>query len=186
MQLLTAPTAEPVTTAEAAAAARVAVDGPYATQLPGLITAARQLAEHHTGRWFMQQTWRLSVADWPAADEVLPAHQATAAAVSYWNGSGWVSLSGAAFAFYAIGHGTGIAPAIGTSWPTLGDVAGGPRVRVDITAGVAAASGVDEAVKLYIKALVAYWIDTPHAATPSAEQVPAHLVRLLDGQRLYF
>lgn len=186
MILLTAPTAEPVTLAEAKLAARVSGTS-MDTLIPGLITAARELAEQETSAKFMAQTWRAELADWPAASDVLPINQASAAAVSYWTGSTWsAALSGAAYTFAPDGIGTVLAPATGTSWPTLGDRPVGPRVRIDLTTGAASAAGVPESVKLFIKACVAYWIDNPQAASATGVALPMHLGHLLDRQRLYY
>lgn len=163
MHLLTAPTVEPVTVAEAKLAARI--DGTeFDAQLPGMIAAARQLAEQATGRQLMAQTWRTELTDWPAATDPIYVHQATAAVITYWNGSAWVTLSPGAYSAFRLGSWTAVAPAIGTAGPMLGDIAGGPRVRIDLTAGATTAADVPDCVKQYIKAMVAYWIDSPAAA----------------------
>lgn len=186
MILLTPPTAEPVALAEAKLAARVSGSSMDAL-IPGLITAARELAEQETSAKFLAQTWRTELPDWPAATDVLPINQASAAAVSYWTGSAWsAALSGSAYVFAPDGIGTVLAPATGTSWPTLGDRPVGPRVRIDLTTGAAAAAEVPEAVKLFIKACVAYWIDNPQAASATGVALPMHLGHLLDRQRLYY
>ena len=127
MYLLTPPLAEPVTVDEAKLAARVD-DTRFEGMLPGLIAAARQVAEHETGRQFMTQTWRIELADWPAATDTLHIHQATAVAVSYWSGSAWVDLASEAYVFGALGSGTAVAPVTGGSWPSLGSKPVGPRV----------------------------------------------------------
>ena len=184
MILLTAPTTEPVTLAEAKLAARVSGSS-MDLLIPGLITAARELAEQETGAKFMVQTWRTELVDWPTADDVLPVHQATVAAVTYWNGTAWASLDGAAFVFGSSGTGTAIAPATGLAWPTLGERPVGPRVRIDLTAGAALAVAVPECVKLYIKALVAWWIDNPSAAAAGNFQEAPFLRALLDPVRLW-
>lgn len=186
MILLTAPTAEPVTLAEAKLAARVSGSS-MDTLIPGLIIAARELAEQETSAKFMAQTWRIELVDWPAATDVLPINQATAAAVSYWTGSAWSdAMDSAAYTYAPDGIGTVLAPATGTSWPTLGDRPVGPRVRIDLTTGATTPAAVAESVKLFIKACVAYWIDNPQAASATGVALPMHLGHLLDRQRLYF
>lgn len=180
MYLLTPPTSEPVSPLEAKLAARIGDSTAFDAILPGLISTARQLAEQETGQQLMAQTWRTELDDWPAVTDVFPVYQATAAAVSYWNGSTWASLSGIAYAFAAVGNGTALAPALGTSWPSLGDKAVGGRVRIDLTAGAASANDVPECAKLYIKACVAHAIDNPSQPDP-----PRSLASLLDSIRLY-
>lgn len=185
MRLLTAPTVEPVTIDDAKIAARISDTNAFDSVVPGLISTARQLAEQATGRQLMQQTWRIELADWPLPGDEFPVHQATAAAVNYWDGAAWVTLSGAAYAFDAQGNGTALAPALNTSWPTLGDKALGARVRIDLTAGATDAATVPECVKLYVKAMVAYWVDNPGAAVANNLQEAPFLRLLLDPVRLY-
>lgn len=176
--------AEPVTLAEAKLAARVDIADLDAL-IGGLITSAREQAEQITGRLYRPQVWRRELADWPAVDEVLPVYMATACAVTYWNGSTWASLSGSVYVFAAEGSGTVLAPVLNTEWPTLPEVAAGPRVRIDLTAGPAAPADVDECVKLYIKAAVSSWVNNPDAASTKALEVSPLFERLLDAQRLY-
>jgi uncharacterized phiE125 gp8 family phage protein len=184
--LLTAPTVEPVTVAECKSALRISGTA-FDADLPGLIAAARDVAQQETGRQFCAQTWRIELEDWPAASDVFPIHRTTAAAVSYWNGIEWAALA-SGFGFYPAGiggAGTGLAPALGTSWPTLGSVSGGPRVRIDLTAGGADATGVAPCVKAYIKALVGTMLDNPSLGASAAAEVNPLLPRLLDSQRLW-
>jgi len=184
--LLTSPTGEPVSTADALLAARLSATGePLEPMLAGLIAAARQIAEQETGRKFMQQTWRIEGESWPAADCPLRVHRATAAAIAYWTGSTWATLATNAYAVYVLGNWTGVAPALGTDWPALGEVAGGPRIRIDLTAGAASAADVPECVKLFIKALVAHWINSPEAATARSMERAPFLGALLDPVRLW-
>ena len=175
---------EPVTLAEAALAARV--DGPELDAfILGAITSARESAEQITGRAYRPQVKRESLVDWPT--KPIAVHAATACAVSYWSGSAWVTLAEAAYVFVPAdsGSGTVLAPALGTSWPTLGAIAAGPRVRIDLTAGPASPVDVREAVKLYIKASVAAWIKSPEALTGDRLQRNPLFDSLLDEQRLW-
>jgi uncharacterized phiE125 gp8 family phage protein len=186
MYLLTAPLVEPVSVSQAKAALRID-DDRFDDLLPGLITAARAVAEQETGRQLVSQVWRSELSDWPASTEVIPVHRATAAAITYWDGSAWVSLSGSAYAYAPNGNGTSLAPALTTSWPTLGEVAIGPRVRIDLTAGVAngSASTVPEGIKTFITALVGQLVQTPELTGQQAMQAHPLLARLLDPWRLY-
>lgn len=186
MYLLTPPTAEPVTTDEAMAAARLTAGDALASVIPGHIAAARQVAEQEAGgnRW-MQQTWRIELEDWPAADEALRIHRPSALAIAYWTGATWSTLATNAYVYFPLGNWTAIAPALNTSWPTLGQVAGGPRVRVDMTVGAANAATVPECVKLFIKALVAHWVDSPQAAHARTLMLAPFLRSLLDPVRLW-
>jgi uncharacterized phiE125 gp8 family phage protein len=182
--LLTAPTAEPVTLAEAKLAARVdstALD----TMIPGLITAAREQSEQIAGQRWVTQVWRHELADWPAADAPLPQYGATAVAVSYWDGAAWQALPGSAYEYApAPGGGTVLVPAPGAAWPTLGARSIAARVRVDITSGGDVAS-VPQVVKLYIKSMVAAWVDNPSALADGKAESSPWLHHLLDSVRVY-
>lgn len=186
LYLLTPPSVEPVELDDVKLALRI--DGTeFDALLPALISGARQVAEQETGRAFIAQTWRTELADWPADTDVLPVYRPSACAVTYWDGAAFVALAGAGYVYAPSGRGTVLAPALGASWPTLGDIAIGPRVRIDLTAGLAAASAADvpECVKRYITALVGQLVQAPDL--PASQAAAAHplLARLLDSQRLY-
>ncbi len=189
MYLLTAPTVEPVSVSQAKAALRID-DTRFDALLPGLISAARAVAEQETGRQLVNQVWRAELADWPDDDDPLPVYRATACAITYWNGSAWVSLDGSGYVFAPdaiVGNGTCLAPALGSSWPALGDIALGPRVRVDLTAGVAndQVASVPAGICTFITALVGQLIQSPELTALQAVQAHPLLARLLDPWRLY-
>lgn len=186
MYLLTPPTAEPVTAADAKLALRIDDDA-FDALLPGLISAARAVAEQELGRQLVAQTWRTELEDWPAVTDIIHVHRATAAAVAYWTGSAWATLATNAYAYAPNGNGTSLAPALGTDWPSLGDIAIGPRVRIDLTSGLAAeaAASVPECVRTYITALVGQLIQSPQLTAADAAQAHPLLARLLDSQRIY-
>lgn len=186
LYLLTPPSVEPVEIDDVKTALRI--DGTeFDVLLPGLIAAARQVAEQETGRAFVEQTWRAELDDWPTAADEIRVHRPSACAVTYWNGSAWVALSGAAYVFAAINAGTRLAPALNTDWPALGDVALGPRVRIDLTAGLATedADAVPACVKTFVTALVGQMIQAPQLTASQAVADHPLLARLLDSQRLY-
>jgi len=144
------------------------------------------MAEQETGRDFVRKTRRVTLKEWPAATDVLHVHEPVDVAISYWDGTAWQALDANAYAYWAEDAGTCIAPVIGASWPTLGQVAGGARVRIDITAGPAdprAATPAD--VKMYIAALVAHWHDKPSAVTDGNATPTPYTARLLDAARVY-
>lgn len=187
MYLLTAPTLEPVTVSDAKFAARV--DGSHwDVPIAGMIAAARQVAEHETGQRLMLQTWRHELEDWPAADDLLPELRPSAVAVSYWSaGSAWASLAAEAYVWAPAGPALwsiALAPAIGTSWPALGDVAIGPRVRIDVTSGSAGLTAPPAAVQ-FIKALVALMVADPTLTAQDVLAANAYLRHMLDPIRIY-
>lgn len=176
---------EPVSVAEAKLAARVDTSA-LDDLIAGLITAAREQAEHITGRIYREQVLREELVDWPSSTDVIAVNAATAAAVSYWTGSAWSSpMSSDSYVFAPGGiggNGTVLAPAAGASWPSLVERPVGPRVRVDLTV---APAPVPESVKLYIKASVAAWLANPEAASGKALEANPLFAPLLQSQRLY-
>lgn len=178
---VTAPT-EPVDLAAAKAAARLDVDETHLDAVvSGFITTAREQAEHLTGRFYRQVVARVELDAWPAADEVLPVADPASVAVSYWSGSAWVVLAGAAFVWAPEGFGLVISPPVGGSWPALGDVAVGARVRVDCTVNRPA----PQSVQTFIAAQVAAWVAQPEAVAGKALAVNPLYERLLDAERTF-
>ena len=183
MHLLTAPTIEPVTLAEAKLAARV--DGlEWDAIITAAIAAARQVAEQETGLRFLTQTWRIERADWPSSADIFPVYRPTAVAVSYWNGSSRTTLTNATqVAWGIVLGGFSMVPPLAGAFPAPADVAVGPRVRIDVTSGDAAAVTVPECAKTFIKALVTVMLHDPAlAATDAANPL---LRSLLDPLRTY-
>jgi uncharacterized phiE125 gp8 family phage protein len=182
--LLVPPAAEPVTVAEAKMAARL--DGAHWDALvAGAITAAREVAEHETGRRFMAQQWRQELADWPGAGERLPFYAPTAVAVSYWNGATWLVLDPADYVWAPDHPGMLLAPALGQRWPALPEVALGARVRVDVTLGAASAAAVPAVAKRFMEALVSVMAADPSLTVMQALESSVYLPRMLDPLRLY-
>lgn len=69
LKLITPPTSEPVTLAEAKAQCRVDIDTDD-TLIGNLITAAREWCELHDWRVYMPQTWDLYLDDWPSKNTI--------------------------------------------------------------------------------------------------------------------
>jgi uncharacterized phiE125 gp8 family phage protein len=187
---LTAPAAEPVSVADAKTAARLTGshwDGIVAAS----IATARAVAEHETGRRLVSQVWRHELTDWPASTDLLPEHAPTAVAIAYWNGSTWATLAGESYVWSPMGPGRAfiaLAPVLDGSWPALGTVALGPRVRVDVTSGAAdaaaAAAAYPEACT-FIKALVAVMVQDPTLTAGEHLAQHKYLRHVLDPLRLY-
>lgn len=179
---------EPVDLESAKLAARIDGDD-LDVLLLGAIRTARDRAEHLTGRAYVASVWRATFARWPAADEVIRVHDASACVITYWNGAEWLELSPAAYVFAPAeeGSGTVIAPAVGTAWPELGEIAVGPRVRVALTNGPGPEGSrpVPDCVKDFIRANVAAWADNPSALVQRQLGENPLLNCLLDMERLW-
>ena len=178
---------EPVTVAEAKFAAKQSLDtdAPLDALVASLIVTARQSAETITGRLYHDAEVVERLTDWPAAGRRLYVNAPRAVAISYWDGAVWQSLAPSAFAWADDGSGTVLAPALGTCWPVLGQVAVGERVRITITAGPAdPPATVPECVKQYIKAVVTAWLDHPEAVQRGELRAHPQLAGLLAGELL--
>lgn len=182
MQLLIPPTLQIVPTASARTSARID-DGRFDADIPRWLSAACGLAEQYCRRPFRAATWREELTDWPGADVVFPVAFATDVSISYWTGAAWANLPAGDRVFWHADGGTSVAPA--TAWPALGDVAGGPRVCVDITAGPAAAEAVPAPVVEFCIAHVSLWADENRAASPQELRTVPWLYGLLDPLRVF-
>ncbi|RZI62332.1 MAG: phage gp6-like head-tail connector protein [Rubrivivax sp.] len=174
---------EPVSLAEAKVSARV--DGDELDALiPGYIAAAREQAEHITGRVYRGGVWRWTGSDWPSG--AIAIDSVDSAMVKRWSGSALVSVDGSAFvcAPAASGRGTEVVPVLGTSWPDLPSIAAGARVQIDFTL-TREVSAVADCVKTYIQAQVAGWVNNPEGVTTRQLQMDPRLARLLDQERLW-
>jgi uncharacterized phiE125 gp8 family phage protein len=182
---------EPVADADARVACRI--DGTELdAELVGLISAAREQAEHITGRYWRLQVQRVELADWPAGRELLldlPA--AATVAISYRSAAtpdDWTALASDQIRWGALGHQTSIRlRAAVAAWPELADATEWPdRLRIDVTVGPADVATVPASVQRYILASVAAWLEQP-AAQRAGQALSANPLfeRLLDAERLW-
>lgn len=182
---------EPVSLTEARAACRIdstELDG----ELAGLISAAREQAEHITGRYYRLQVQRTALADWPAERYlVLDLPYPVGAVVSYRSSAdpeNWSLLAADQYWWQAFGFETRIKlRAAVSAWPALANSAEwDERVLVDVTVGPEDISTVPACVKRYILASVAAWLEVP-AAQRAGGPLSANPLfeRLLDAERLW-
>lgn len=70
LKLITAPSIEPITIAQAEAYLRLDTDlgGPVDTDIALMITSARRICESTLRRGLLTQTWQLSLKNWPGRD----------------------------------------------------------------------------------------------------------------------
>jgi uncharacterized phiE125 gp8 family phage protein len=160
IKLKTAPTEEPVSTAEAKAQTRVDISDDD-TYIDGLITTARQQVEMIAGRSLCTQTWEMVLDDWPDDTEVeLPRPPlASVTSISYTDEDGNVSTMDSSKYIVDTYHEPGrIVLKNDASWPggTLQAVNG---VVIEYVAGYGDAEGVPERYKAAIKLLVGHWYE---------------------------
>ncbi len=142
LSLVTAPTVEPLSVLDAMAQCRVesADDPNTAAQLTACIGAARRRGELETRRAWNNQVWRLVGDDFPCGEIRVPRPPLRSVdSITYYDATG-TQQTLAASAYQVVipsgphaGRGR-IAPAIGTSWPTVqAERIGG--VVIEFTAG---------------------------------------------------
>lgn len=181
LSLTTAPTAEPVSLEEAKLQARVVVDDDDAL-IDGLIGAAREWVEAVTGRALLDQVWTLTLDTVPADGVIVvprpPLRSITS--VSYVDAAG-VTQTWAATTGYQVQTPSGpyaergrIAPAYGTSAPSVRQGTFGALTVVFRAGYGTVASAVPKPLKLAIGVLVAHLYDGG-----SLENVPAPVNALI-------
>src|SRR6185369_1494353 len=159
-----APTAEPVSRAEAKAHVRqdsTADDD----QLDGLIKAARHYCERWTGRAFVTSTWALTLDCLPCGGDALRLPKSPAIAVSsitYTDTAGATqTLSSTLYQVDVTTEPARIIPAYGQVWPTTRSQLG--AVTVTFTAGYGAASAVPQPIKQAMLLLIGSWYENREA-----------------------
>ena len=161
LTLSSAPASEPITTAEAKTHLRVDTSDDD-TYIDTLITAARRYCEGVQNRAYINQTWVLSLDEWPSKSYMeLPraplssvtsiAYLDTAGASSTWDSANYIAQT-------AREPGR-IYLADGISWPIASLYPAG-GVRITYVAGYGATeSSVPAQVKHMIKLLVGHWYE---------------------------
>lgn len=149
LRLITAPTTQPVTLAEAKAHLRVELDDDD-TLITAMIITATQAAEHATGRVLMLQTWEAGFDAFsdPLVLTRVPVQSVTS--LTYVDAVGTLqTLSADLYQLTKDDFGFArITPVYGTSWPALrGDVDG---VKVRYVAGYTSANDVPQAIKSWM------------------------------------
>lgn len=183
LKLIQGPAVEPVTLAEAKAAARV--DGTeFDALIPGLITSARRAAEQYLERALVTQTWERVLDAFPELELELgwPRVQGIVS-VSYINTAGnTVNLDPADYVLDADTMPGWVLPSAGMSWPDTYDTVNAVRVRFLAGYGEDGAS-VPEEIKHWIKAHVALWLRQVEAASDKPMTPVPFLQSLLDRER---
>lgn len=172
LNLITAPTVEPVTLAEAKLHCRIDADLTAEDAIvSALITAARERCEHEIGRAIITQTWERVLDAFPNDDDILlgmPTVQSIES-VKYIDTAGVErTASVASYLLDNADQGWAIV-ANGAAWPATADTANAVRVR--FISGWTAPAAVPESIRLWIKLHVGEWYSSREAASdkPRAE-----------------
>lgn len=185
VKIITAPSVEPVTLAEAKSHCRV--DGSDDDALiTALIVAARESAEHETGRALCTQTREIAFDEF--ADELVlrgaPVQSVTS--VKYINDSGVeTTLANTEYSLDSDSEPGIVSLAYGKSWPTVRLIANAVRVRYACGYGLAAA--VPQSIKQWILLAVGtmYAQRETVGSNQSAALPDRFWHRLLDPYRIY-
>lgn len=181
--LVTAPTTEPVTLAEAKAHLEVGVTD-WDALITTLIGAARRHFERETGRSLITQTWRLDLEAFPAV--ILLPHGPVIAVtdVDYVDDDGAAAaLDGEQYAVDLTGDVPRVSAAPETVFPTA--QRGFAAVSVTYTAGYGDAAAVPADQKAAILFLVAHWfLNRESATTGAVVTVPMSTAAIIDSYRI--
>ncbi len=160
-------------------------DARFDADIPRWVDAAVRLAEQFCNTYFTPKQPAFDRPDWPTAGSTFPVSGATGCRATYWDGAAWVALAPEAMVVFADGSRTGVAPASGTTWPALGEVVGGPRVRLVFSAGPSTAASLPVEVQHFVIAHVSLWADENRAAAPQAAQNFPWLYAGLEPLKVY-
>ncbi len=162
-ELVTAPTAEPVTVEDMNLYSRVEVDQPQEDLLLlRLITVARELVENDSERQLMTATWKLNLDAFPQSNGALELRKPpiqSVTSLTYFDGDGvQQTLDASKYDVDVLSTPGRLVPAFGESWPVTRN--GFPNsVTVEFEAGFASAALVPERAKQMIRLLVDHWFN---------------------------
>lgn len=184
LKLVTGPTSEPVTDAEALAHCRIDHHDDDLL-VRRLITAARRRVETTLRRSLLATTWRLSLGEFPCDAIVLPRPPAqSVSSIAYIDSAG-ASQTLASYQLDSDSEPAGIHPAYGEVWPSTRCQPN--AVQVTFVAGYASAAAVPQTIKLAILMLVGHWYEHRESVTDESKlsETPQSVEFLLAGERVF-
>lgn len=191
-KVITDVTAEPITRAEAKLHLRIDdIGGSHAddTLVDALITAARQMAEHYTGRAFAGQTLEATLREFPEDDDYIDLPMppvATITHVKYYDGDGTLqTLATANYALSAYGLSRRVELTYGNTWPATRDMPDAVQVRfVTGYAATGAAAGYTALPKAARQGLLLI-IGHLYENRQAGDEMPMAARALLDTLKVY-
>ena len=163
---LSPPAAEPLTLAEAKLHLRVDVDITDDDSLiTALIVAARQQAEHRTGRALVSQQWRYATDAFPVDSLELPLPKLLSVqSVAYLDSAGArQTLANTEYDVITDELVGRLLPAFGKTWPSCRVRPG--SVQVSYTCGYGAAADVPQSIKAWMLLAIGAWYENREALT---------------------
>lgn len=187
LKLVTGPTSEPVTLAEAKAQCRVDVADDDAV-LTNYITAARRWCETIARRAFLTQTWQLWLDAWPSERFIvlrMPPLQSVSSVVYYDDADQAATLDVSNYYVDAVSEPGRVVLRSDAGWPstTLREANG---VCVTFVAGWTTAANVPPTIKHAILLIVGHWYENREAASLGAvsREIEFGARALLDMERM--
>lgn len=184
LKLITAPASEPIALAEAKAHLRVDVSDDDAL-ISALIVAARQGAEHITGRALMPQTWELALDGFKSEIYLQKPPLVSVTSVTYVDTAGVVqTLGSSAYIVDDYSAPARMAPSYGSCWPTTRLQANAVTIRYD--AGYANAAAVPQQIKQWMLLQVGAMYENRSSVETVGSIVEMPFAdRLLDAYRVW-
>lgn len=176
---------EPLTTAEAKLHLRVDTTDDD-TIIAALITAAREFAEHYTGRAFAAQTLEMALPCFPEyEDDYIDLDMppvATISSVKYTDEAGVEqTIAGSSYALSLYGDSRRLAPTFGIYWPATQDVPDAVRIRY-----VTGYTTLPKAARAGLLLLIGHLYENRQAvSTLSLEEIPMGARALLDTIKIW-
>lgn len=188
LKLITGPASEPLTLDEAKLHLRVDHSADDAL-ITSIIVAARQGAEHLTGRALITQTWELALDAFPVAGiAIARAGVQAITSVTYVDVAGATqTLASNTYSLDAETTPAWLLPAIDTTWPDTLDTANALRVRFTCGYGDAA-SDVPDGIKAWMRLQIGamYAQREAFVVGKPAVEIPGRFVdALLDPYRVW-
>jgi uncharacterized phiE125 gp8 family phage protein len=159
LELVTAPTEEPITLDEAKAHVFV-LNGDYDEYIRSLITAAMVVCETKARQTLLATTWRQRLPCWPACGviELLRPPLVSVTSVSYVDENGTTqTLAGANYTVDVNSKPGRILRGYGVTWPSLRAEGVAAPVTIEYVAGYANIAAVPAPFKHAMKLLIGHW-----------------------------
>lgn len=181
LKLISAPTAEPITLAEAKLHLRVdsTDDDSYIT---ALIVAARQAAEHITERALLPQTWEMALDSLDGEIQLLKPPLVSITSFQYVDVDG-VLQTYTGYALDNYSEPARLTPSYGTDWPVTRDQANSVLIR--FVAGYADAASVPQEIKSWILLRIGSLYENRESIADSRNQKLQFIDGLLDATRIW-